>query len=509
MSGSGKKVADVAAKAGKAIDWDGMAKMLVSEEARKEFSALRRAFDDVNHQLQTKFSQEPQPIDWEYYRKGIGSKVVDMYKEAYEIHLILLLQLMLQSSLWSIGILLNAIAGPAYVFLSISARLLAEVVCIEINAGIEIPKYVDTVTPEYKPKFDALAVELKEAEQASLKESERLEKEIAELREMKKKISTMTADEYFEKHPEVKQKFDDEIRILREAQRAAPAAARNPASRTHGHGFHQATRPRDMAAVRASPRVRSLLLLSQPDAATVAAAVRRSFTCASASPAPARGMASPSSSSATPSPYTTLVGRVSCEREIKRSKFIAIAAPVPNERAAMAFLDQVASPSSHGVYFPVKDPRATHNCWAYKLGEQFRYNDDGEPSSTAGKPIYSAIISSGIDMVMVVVIRYFGGIKLGTGGLVRAYGGVASECLKDAPTCLVKPKARVGMEVPFDLLGTVYHQLQHFEAEDIKQDYDTGKDGTVMVMFKVEYEKIENLGNAVNSACSRKIELFL
>ncbi|CAL4999370.1 unnamed protein product [Urochloa decumbens] len=160
MSGSGKKMADMAVKAGKAIDWDGMAKMLVSEEARKEFATLRRTFEDVNHQLQTKFSQEPQPIDWEYYRKGIGSKVVDMYKEAYE--------------------------------------------------SIEIPKYVDTVTPEYKPKFDALVVELKEAEKASLKESERIEKEIAELREMK--ISTMTADEYFEKHPEVKQKFDDEIR---------------------------------------------------------------------------------------------------------------------------------------------------------------------------------------------------------------------------------------------------------------------------------------------------------
>jgi F-type H+-transporting ATPase subunit d len=163
MSGNGaKKVADMAVKAGKSIDWDGMAKMLVSEEARKEFATLRRTFEDVNHQLQTKFSQEPQPIDWEYYRKGIGSKVVDMYKEAYE--------------------------------------------------SIEIPKYVDTVTPEYKPKFDALVVELKEAEKASLKESERIEKEIAELREMKKKISTMTADEYFEKHPEVKQKFDDEIR---------------------------------------------------------------------------------------------------------------------------------------------------------------------------------------------------------------------------------------------------------------------------------------------------------
>ncbi|XP_010925342.1 ATP synthase subunit d, mitochondrial [Elaeis guineensis] len=163
MSGSGtKKVVEAAAKATKSIDWDGMAKLLVSEEARKEFVNLRRAFDDVNHTLQTKFSQEPEPIDWEYYRKGIGSRLVDMYKEAYE--------------------------------------------------GIEIPKYVDTVTPEYKPKFDALLVELKEAEEKSVKESERLEKEIAEVQEMKKKISTMTADEYFEKHPELKKKFDDEIR---------------------------------------------------------------------------------------------------------------------------------------------------------------------------------------------------------------------------------------------------------------------------------------------------------
>uniref|UniRef100_A0A0D9X8X7 Impact N-terminal domain-containing protein n=1 Tax=Leersia perrieri TaxID=77586 RepID=A0A0D9X8X7_9ORYZ len=241
-----------------------------------------------------------------------------------------------------------------------------------------------------------------------------------------------------------------------------------------------------MAAVRVVPRLRLLpLLLPEP-----AAVHRGCSSCggSSAAVAPAAVRAMSSSSSSTPSfshsPYTTLVGRVSCEREIKKSKFIAIAAPVPDERAAMSFLNEVS------------DPRASHNCWAYKLGEQFRYNDDGEPSSTAGKPIYSAIISSDIDMVMVVVIRYFGGIKLGTGGLVRAYGGVASECLKDAPTCLVKPKARVGMEVPFDLLGTVYHQLQHYQAEDIKQDYDTGKDGTVMVMFKLEYEKIDNLGSA-------------
>ncbi|KAB2096930.1 hypothetical protein F383_03737 [Gossypium arboreum] len=162
MSGAGKKVVDVAFKAGKSIDWEGMAKLLVSDEARKEFATLRRTFDEVNSTLQTKFSQEPEPIDWEYYRKGIGSRLVDMYKEAYE--------------------------------------------------SVEIPKFVDTVTPQFKPKFDALLVELKEAEENSLKESERLEKEIADVQELKQKISTMTADEYFEKHPELKKKFDDEIR---------------------------------------------------------------------------------------------------------------------------------------------------------------------------------------------------------------------------------------------------------------------------------------------------------
>ncbi|RAL53298.1 hypothetical protein DM860_006970 [Cuscuta australis] len=162
MSGAAKKVSDVAFKAGKTIDWEGMAKLLVSDEARKEFATLHRAFNEVNSQLQTKFSQEPEPIDWEYYRKGLGSRLVDMYKQAYD--------------------------------------------------NITIPKFEDKVTAEYKPKFDALLVELKEAEQKSLKESERLEKEIANVQELKKNLSTMTADEYFAKHPELRKKFDDEIR---------------------------------------------------------------------------------------------------------------------------------------------------------------------------------------------------------------------------------------------------------------------------------------------------------
>ncbi|GJS09599.1 IMPACT family protein [Tanacetum coccineum] len=232
--------------------------------------------------------------------------------------------------------------------------------------------------------------------------------------------------------------------------------------------------------------------------------------------------------------FTTISERVTIERDIKKSKFIAIAGHISDERSAQSFLSEVIKGSLGSVnwllttssvfwrlfrymvlgFFTggartlanrVQDPRATHNCWAYKVGNQYRSNDDGEPSGTAGKPIHSAIENSGLDRVMVVVIRHFGGIKLGTGGLVRAYGGVATECLKSAPTRLIKSQVPMGVEVSFDLLGVVYHQLQSFKAEDIKQDYDTGKDGITMVTFKISFDQAEALEEALKTNCSRNI----
>ncbi|RZR95912.1 hypothetical protein BHM03_00024828 [Ensete ventricosum] len=118
-----------------------------------------------------------------------------------------------------------------------------------------------------------------------------------------------------------------------------------------------------------------------------------------------------------------------------------------------------------------------------QLGDQYRSNDDGEPSGTAGKPIYSAIVSSGLDMVMVVVIRYsFCSCFLVSMGLLY---------FKPSLSC-----------------SNGLSQLQHFEAEDIKEDYDTGKEGVTMVTFRVEYDKIESLEDAINSACSRKVEFY-
>ncbi|XP_050208417.1 uncharacterized protein LOC126657715 [Mercurialis annua] len=213
-----------------------------------------------------------------------------------------------------------------------------------------------------------------------------------------------------------------------------------------------------------------------------------------------RTMVTAATSTSNPTPsggaFTTIKQKVTFEREIKKSKFIAVAAPISDEQSAFSFLSQV------------KDTRATHNCWAYKVGDQFRSNDDGEPSGTAGKPIQSAIDSSGIDRVMVVVIRYFGGIKLGTGGLVRAYGGVASECLRNAPTCLVKSKIPMGVEVPYDLIGVLNHQLQSCRVENIRQDYETGKDGIAMVSFQVDFDQVEKLEDAIKANCSRDLVFY-
>ncbi|MBS7542425.1 IMPACT family protein [Ancylobacter oerskovii] len=116
----------------------------------------------------------------------------------------------------------------------------------------------------------------------------------------------------------------------------------------------------------------------------------------------------------------TLVELATGEQEIRKSRFIAVAGPVADEAAAKDF---IAAQS---------DPAANHNCWAWRLGQNYRFNDDGEPGGTAGKPILAAIDGQGLDRVAVVVTRWFGGILLGSGGLIRAYGGTAALCLREA-----------------------------------------------------------------------------
>lgn len=141
------------------------------------------------------------------------------------------------------------------------------------------------------------------------------------------------------------------------------------------------------------------------------------------------------------------------QEEIKKSRFLALAAPVESPEQALAFLREVA------------DPIATHNCWAYRIGQDYRFNDDGEPGGTAGRPILQAIEGQQMDRVVVVVTRWYGGIKLGAGGLVRAYGGTAAECLRRAERVPIVAMARLGVHCDFAELALLKARLKDLQAE--------------------------------------------
>ncbi len=135
----------------------------------------------------------------------------------------------------------------------------------------------------------------------------------------------------------------------------------------------------------------------------------------------------------------------------RRSRFISHVMPVPDEPAAIAYLNKIRS----------KYPDARHNVYAYVIDENniFRYSDDGEPSGTAGMPVLDTIRKSGLVDVIVVVTRYFGGTLLGTGGLVHAYGTSATEGLKAAGIVTRMLCDIVSARVAYPMLGSVQHKL--------------------------------------------------
>ena len=146
-------------------------------------------------------------------------------------------------------------------------------------------------------------------------------------------------------------------------------------------------------------------------------------------------------------PITTLAGPCDFEEDIRKSRFLARGAPVHAAEEALAFLDAVR----------VAD--ATHNCWAYRIGDAYRFSDDGEPGGTAGRPILAALEGQGVDHAVVVVTRWYGGIKLGAGGLARAYGGAAAKCLRAAPKSELRPMVRARLEVAFSDASPFYSLL--------------------------------------------------
>ena len=164
----------------------------------------------------------------------------------------------------------------------------------------------------------------------------------------------------------------------------------------------------------------------------------------------------------------TLATPATHRTEIRKSVFVANAAPVDRVDAALAWIARVGT----------RD--ATHNCWAYRIGAQYRFNDDGEPSGTAGKPILAAIDGQGLDRVAVVVTRWYGGIKLGAGGLARAYGGTAAECLRVAERVPIVELESVRVRCDFASSAALHAKLADLGASKTGESF--GADGVELAL---------------------------
>ena len=162
--------------------------------------------------------------------------------------------------------------------------------------------------------------------------------------------------------------------------------------------------------------------------------------------------------------YWTLAAPAEGEFSEKRSKFLAHAYPVTTEEEALERVREVRA-----RYYD-----ARHVCWAYRLGptgELYRTNDDGEPSGTAGKSIHGILVSQGLTEVIVLVVRYFGGVKLGTSGLIEAYREATLVALEDAPRRECILTEQISITFSYDLMGPVMRVVKESDARILSQDF--------------------------------------
>ncbi len=147
------------------------------------------------------------------------------------------------------------------------------------------------------------------------------------------------------------------------------------------------------------------------------------------------------------------------QEEIRRSRFITTVGHAPTVEAARAFIQKIRQ----------EFPDATHHVWAYLVGPpgstaRVGYSDDGEPHGTAGRPVYTVLLHSGIGDIVAVVTRYFGGTKLGKGGLVRAYSGGVKGALETLPLTEHREWAELDVVIPYTYLSSLQRLLPAYEG---------------------------------------------
>ena len=177
------------------------------------------------------------------------------------------------------------------------------------------------------------------------------------------------------------------------------------------------------------------------------------------------------------SSYFTVRHSASDELIINKSRFIGYAAPVQSEEEALSFLQQIR----------LKHRDASHNCYAYTIGKNMgimRYSDDGEPSGTAGLPMMEVIKKEKVCNCCCVVTRYFGGVLLGAGGLLRAYTQSTSVALKAAGIVEMLPSVSLLCEVEYNLWDRVQHLLKSMPVQLMAPEYTTAVAFTLLIREK-------------------------
>jgi len=157
---------------------------------------------------------------------------------------------------------------------------------------------------------------------------------------------------------------------------------------------------------------------------------------------------------------------VTFSEEIKKSRFITLLAHTEGTAAAKAFLDKVRS----------EHPAARHHCWAWVAGapddsQQLGFSDDGEPAGTAGKPILAQLLGRQIGEITAVVVRYYGGVKLGTGGLVKAYGGGVQQALDKLPVIRKVALTEYSLHCDYAQLAGIETLLKQFQGVIVESDF--------------------------------------
>lgn len=174
-----------------------------------------------------------------------------------------------------------------------------------------------------------------------------------------------------------------------------------------------------------------------------------------------------------------------------RSKFLAFAHHVTTVEEAMALVEQ----------YQKKYYDARHVCWAYMLGaerETFRSNDNGEPSGTAGKPLLGQINSNGLTDIIILVVRYFGGVKLGTSGLIVAYRTAAAEAIANAEFEIRTVDEEYTFSFEYPLMNSVMKVVRDMEARIVSQSYDMD----CQMTLSIRKGKMQELQEKINKVLS-------